>query len=46
MVFYGLAFLPLEEAIREADPGVLQTWYADDAAIQGPARNNTKLLRA
>ena len=46
MVFYGLALLPLEEAMREADPGVLQPWYADDAAIQGPTRFNATLLCA
>ena len=46
MVLYGLSLLTLDEAMREADPGVLQPWYADDAAMWGPARRNYKLLRA
>ena len=32
--------------MREADPGVLHTWYADDAAMRGTGRQNAKLLRA
>ena len=28
--------LPLAEILREAYPDVLQPWYADDAAMQGP----------
>ena len=36
MVLYGIALLPLAEILREAYPEVLQPWYADDAAMQGP----------
>ena len=45
MVPYGLDLLPLEEAMREADQGVFQPWYADNAAMRGPARRNAKILR-
>ena len=39
MVLYGIALLPLVEALRKEFPDVLQPWYADDAAMQGsPAR--------
>ena len=36
MVLYGIMLLPLAEILREAYPEVLQPWYADDAAMQGP----------
>ena len=36
MVLYGIALLPLAEALRKEFPDVLQPWYADDAAMQGP----------
>ena len=32
--------------MQEVDTGVLQPWYADDAAMRGPARRNAKLLCA
>ena len=38
MVLYGLALLPLAEALRTAVPSVVQPWYADDAAMSGPAK--------
>ena len=37
MVLYGIALLPLAEALRAAEPAVIQPWYADDAAAQGKA---------
>ena len=46
MVIYQLALLPLVEAMREADLGVLQPWYTDDSAVRGTASHNSKLLRA
>ena len=46
MVLYGLVLLSLVEAMQEADPGVLQPWYADNVAMRGPSRRNAKLLRA
>ena len=36
MVLYGITLLPLAEALRMEFPDVLQPWYADDAAMQGP----------
>ena len=44
MVLYGPALLTPDEAMREADPGVIQPWYADDAAMRGPRRRNGKFL--
>ena len=46
MVLYGLGLLPLAEVIREADPGVIQPWYANNVSMWGTIRRNTKLLRA
>ena len=31
------SYNPLAEALRRSDPSVLQPWYADDFALQGPA---------
>ena len=36
MAMYGIALLPLAEALQKEFPDVLQPWYADDAAMQGP----------
>jgi hypothetical protein len=36
MVLYGLALAPLSESLRIAVPGLVQPWYADDAAMAGP----------
>ena len=44
MVPYRLALLLLVEAMREADPGVLQSWYEDNTAMWGPVRRDSKLL--
>ena len=41
-----LALLSLDNSMREADPEVLNPWYANDAPMRGPARHNTKLLCA
>ena len=46
MILYGLALLPLAKAMREEDPGVLQPWYPENAAMRGTSRHNTKLLHA
>jgi hypothetical protein len=37
MILYGIGLVPLAEALRRSDPSVLQPWYADDFALQGPA---------
>ena len=47
MILYGLALVPLAERLKEAVPDVVQPWYADDAAMAGPAsriRTTMKLL--
>ena len=36
MALYGIALLPLADILRKEFPQVLQPWYADDAAMQGP----------
>ena len=46
VVLYVLALLKLAEAMHEADPGMLQPCYADNADMRGPTRRNTKLLCA
>ena len=35
MVLYGITLVPLEEDLRAADPGLLSSFYADDAAFGG-----------
>ena len=37
MILYGIGLMPLAEALRPSDQSVLQPWYADDFALQGPA---------
>jgi hypothetical protein len=37
MILYGIGLMPLAEALRRSDPSVLQPWYADNFALQGPA---------
>ena len=36
MVLYGIALLLIAEALQKEFPDILQPWYADDAAMQGP----------
>ena len=36
MAVYGIALIPLADRLRKESPNVLQPWYADDAAMQGP----------
>ena len=44
MVLYELALLLLAKDMREADPGVLQPWCADDASMRGTARRKKNLF--
>ncbi len=37
MVLYGLALVPLVDQLAKEVPGLLQPWYADNAAMAGPA---------
>ena len=47
MILYGLALAPLGKEIRDAVPGAMQAWYADDCAMggkTGPAAEAMTLL--
>ena len=46
MALYELALLLLAKDMREADPGVLQPWCADDASMRGTARRKKNLFHA
>ena len=37
--------VPLVEELRAADPGLLSSFYADDAAFDGSARQSAQLLK-
>ena len=39
MILYGIGLLPLAEDLRRRDPSILQPWYADDFALEGPAES-------
>ena len=45
MVLYGITLAPLAEELRTADPGLLSTFYADDAAFDGSMRQGAQLLK-
>ena len=36
MILYGIGLMPLAEALRQSEPSVLQPWYVEDFALQGP----------
>jgi hypothetical protein len=38
MIVYGLALAPLAQKLRDEFPTVLQPWYANDAAMEGRAK--------
>ena len=42
---YGITLVPLAEELTTADPGLLSTFYADDAASDGSARRSAQLLK-
>ncbi|KAL7478785.1 hypothetical protein ACHAW6_004562 [Cyclotella cf. meneghiniana] len=44
MILYGLGLMPLAKNLRQSDPSVLQPWYANDFALQGPATSVVKLF--
>ena len=46
MLLYGLALSSLAEELRAAVPGVVQPWYADDAAMAGRASEVSSLMEA
>jgi hypothetical protein len=45
MLLYGVALIPLAAALRAAVPTVVQPWYADDAAMSGPAIDIAPAMR-
>jgi len=44
MILYGTALCPLAERLQAAVPEVVQPWYADDAAMAGPASKVRKAM--
>ena len=46
MILYIISLIPLANAMRVANPGVLQPWYAENASMRGTSRRNAKLLHA
>ena len=42
---YEITLVPLAEEIQAADPGLLSTFYTDDAAFYGSARRISHLLK-
>ena len=44
MVLYGITLVPLADELRAADPGLLSSFYANDAAFDGSARCSAQLL--
>ena len=45
MNLYGVALLPLAEAMKTDIPSSLQPWYADDTGAAGEAASNAECLR-
>ena len=45
MVLYGITLVSLAEELRAADPGLLSSFYADDAALERSARRSAQLLK-
>ena len=45
MVLYGIPLVPLAEELRAVDPENVSPFYADDAALDGSARQNAQLLK-
>ena len=45
MVLYGITLVPLAEELRAADPGLLSSFYADNAAFAVLERRSAQLLK-
>ena len=45
MVLYKITLAPLDEELRAAYPGLLSTFYADDAAFDYLAQLSEQLLK-
>ena len=44
MVLYRITLVPLAEELQAVDPGLLSSFYADDAEFDGSARRSAQLL--
>ena len=44
MILYGLGLMPLAKNLRQSDPSILQPWYANNFALQGPASHVAMLF--
>ena len=45
MILYGITLVPLAEKLRAADPSLLSSFYANDAAFNNSAQYNAQLLK-
>ena len=45
MAVYRITLAPLAEELRSADPGILSSFFADDAAFDGSAQQSAQLLK-
>ena len=45
MVLYGITRVPLAKELRAAEPGILSSFYADDAAFDSLERRSAQLLK-
>ena len=45
MVIYGITLVPLVEDLRNADPTLISSFYANDAAFEGLERRGTAQLK-
>ena len=45
MIPYKINLTPMDKKLRVADPGILSTFYADDAAFDSLARQSAQLLK-
>ncbi|KAL7477922.1 hypothetical protein ACHAW6_003703 [Cyclotella cf. meneghiniana] len=45
MILYGIGLLPLAKDLCLQDPSILQPWYADDFALEGPSAKVSRLFQ-
>ena len=45
MVIYWITVVPLEEELKEADPRLISSFYADYAAFYGSVIRSAQLLK-
>ena len=44
-VLYGITLVPLSKDLRAADPGVLSSFYTDDAAFNSSTQKSVQLVK-